>query len=66
MSCALPVIAKMDYGYFNQFLGREVDRNFWGTRTQHIVGVAGCLAVTDHLSQSAFGKDELKQGLIDF
>jgi len=62
LSCPFPscrtVIAKMDYGYFNQFLGREVDRSFWGTRTQHIVGVAGCLAVTDHLSQSAFGKDE--------
>lgn len=46
----------MDYGYFNQYLGREVDRNFWGTRTQHIVGVAGCLAVTDHLSQNIFGR----------
>lgn len=46
----------MDYGYFNQFLGREVEKNFWGTRTQHIVGVAGCLAVTDHLSQNFFGR----------
>ena len=46
----------MDYGYFNQYIGREVDRNFWGTRTQHIVGVAGCLAVTDHLSQNIFGR----------
>lgn len=46
----------MDYGYFNQFLGREVDQPFWGTRTQHIVGVAGCLAVTDHLSQQVFGR----------
>lgn len=46
----------MDYGYFNQFLGRPVDRDFWGTRTQHIVGVAGCLAVTDHLSQNLFGR----------
>lgn len=27
----------MDYGYFNKFIGREVDREFWGTRTQHIV-----------------------------
>jgi len=46
----------MDYGYFNQFIGREVDRNWWGTRTQHIVGVAACLAVTDHASQAAFSK----------
>ncbi|KAL3798847.1 hypothetical protein HJC23_004635 [Cyclotella cryptica] len=47
---------KMDYGYFNQFLGRPVDQNWWGTRTQHIVGVAACLAVTDHTSQHLFGK----------
>jgi len=46
----------MDYGYFNQFLGREVDRQFWGTRTQHIVGVAACLALTDHASQAGFAK----------
>jgi len=46
----------MDYGYFNQFLGRDVDRAFWGTRTEHIVGVAACLAVTDHASQAAFGR----------
>lgn len=46
----------MDYGYFNQFLGREVAESFWGTRTEHIVGVAACLAVTDHVSQSIFGR----------
>ena len=46
----------MDYGLFNQFLGREVGENFWGTRTEHIVGVAGCLAVTDHASQGIFKK----------
>jgi len=46
----------MDYGYFNQFIGRPIDQPFWGTRTQHIVGVAGCLAVTDHASQHLFGK----------
>lgn len=49
-------LLQMDYGYFNQFLGREVDRLFWGTRTQHIVGVAGCLAVTDHISQHLLSK----------
>lgn len=47
---------KMDYGYFNQFLGREVAEPFWGTRTEHIVGVAGCLAVTDHISQNLFSR----------
>ena len=47
---------KMDYGYFNQFIGRPVDKDFWGTRTQHIVGVAACLAVTDHTSQHFFGR----------
>ena len=41
----------MDYGYFNQLIGRPVDQPFWGTRTEHIVGVAGCLALTDHTSQ---------------
>ncbi len=46
----------MDYGYFNQFLDREVAEPFWGTRTEHIVRVAACLAVTDHASQSIFGK----------
>ena len=46
----------MDYGYFNRLLGRPVDSEFWGTRTQHIVGVAGCLALTDHASQAAFQK----------
>lgn len=47
---------QMDYGYFNQFIGREVAEPFWGTRTEHIVGVAGCLAVTDHISQNLFSR----------
>ncbi len=47
---------QMDYGYFNQFLDRPVVEGFWGTRTEHIVGVAACLAVTDHASQSIFTK----------
>lgn len=46
----------MDYGYFNQFIGREVAEPFWGTRTEHIVGVAGCLAITDHMSQGIFAR----------
>ena len=45
---------KMDYGALNQLLGREVESQFWGTRTQHIVGVAACLAATDHGSQALF------------
>lgn len=44
----------MDYGIFNQVMGRPVDQTFWGTRTEHIVGVAGCLALTDHTSQHFF------------
>lgn len=46
----------MDYGYFNQFLDRPVGETWWGTRTEHIVGVAACLAVTDHTSQAIFTK----------
>lgn len=46
----------MDYGYFNQFIDRPVGENWWGTRTEHIVGVAACLAVTDHASQAVFAK----------
>ena len=46
----------MDYGFLNSFIGREVDQPFWGTRTQHIIGVAGCLAITDHTSQALFQK----------
>jgi hypothetical protein len=49
----------MDYGYFNKLISRPVDNNFWGTRTQHIVGVAACLAATDHASQAFFSKNFL-------
>ena len=44
----------MDYVFLNRFIGREVGEEFWGTRTQHIVGVAGCLALTDHASQNLY------------
>lgn len=47
---------KMDYGILNQYLDRPVDQAFWGTRTEHIVGVAAALAVTDHASQAIFSK----------
>merc|ERR1712216_880532 len=46
----------MDYGIFNKVIGREVDQAWWGTRTEHIVGVAACLAVTDHASSALFSK----------
>jgi hypothetical protein len=46
----------MDYGFFNSFISREVDQAWWGTRTEHIVGVAACLAVTDHVSQNIFSQ----------
>jgi len=46
---------KMDYGAANQLIGREVDSKWWGTRIEHIVGVAACLAVVDHFSQGFFG-----------
>ena len=36
----------MDYGGLNRLIGREVGEEFWGTRTQHIVGVAAALALT--------------------
>lgn len=45
---------QMDYGSLNQLIGRDVDQPWWGTRTQHIVGVAACLAVADHASQRMF------------
>ena len=43
---------KMDYGILNTYLDRPVDQKFWGTRTEHIIGVAAALAVTDHASQA--------------
>ena len=45
---------KMDYGAANQLIGREIDSKWWGTRIEHIVGVAACLAVVDHFSQGFF------------
>mmetsp|Transcript_26109 Transcript_26109/g.38634 ORF Transcript_26109/g.38634 Transcript_26109/m.38634 type:complete len:206 (+) Transcript_26109:57-674(+) len=45
---------KMDYGCINKAIGRKVGKNFWGTRSEHIVGVAAALAVTDHGSAAIF------------
>ena len=53
---------KMDYGFLNKVIGREVDEEWWGTRTQHILGVAACLALTDHASQKLFS-DHLGKAL---
>ena len=46
---------KMDLGFVNGLIGREVGEDWWGTRTEHIVGVAAGLAVLDHFSQGFFG-----------
>ena len=49
----------MDYGRpINRVLGRATSpkhENWWGTRTEHIVGVAAGLTVTDYASRAAFG-----------
>ena len=45
---------KMDYGCINKVIGRKVGKNFWGTRSEHIVGVAASLAVADHGSVAIF------------
>jgi len=44
----------MDYGCINKAIGRKVGKNFWGTRSEHIVGVAAALAVADHGSAAIF------------
>jgi len=47
---------KMDYGVLNGVIGRKVQKKIWGTRLEHIVGVAAALAVTDHSSAAIFQK----------
>jgi hypothetical protein len=39
----------MDYGVLNSSLGRKVEGKFWGTRLEHIIGVAAALAVSLNL-----------------
>ena len=41
---------------FNQFLDCETAEPFWGTRKSTLWVSELCLAVTDHASQSIFGK----------
>jgi hypothetical protein len=36
----------MDYGVLNSVIGRKVGESFWGTRLEHIIGVAIALAVS--------------------
>eukprot|EP00979_Chaetoceros_neogracilis_P012478 scaffold3337_cov256-Chaetoceros_neogracile.AAC.12 len=45
---------QMDYGVVNAMIGRKVSETFWGTRTEHIIGVAAALAVADHGSAAVF------------
>ena len=46
----------MDYGVLNNVIGRKTDKKIWGTRLEHIAGVAAALAVTDHSSTAIFEK----------
>eukprot|EP00899_Mesostigma_viride_P022525 jgi/Mesvir1/3457/Mv11951-RA.1 len=39
---------KMDYGLLNRALDREVDSEWWGTRSEHIFTIAGTLTFFDH------------------
>jgi hypothetical protein len=48
------LLNKMDYGFINKVMGRKVGKHFWGTRSEHIVGVAASLAVADHGSVAIF------------
>ncbi|MBI2082027.1 MAG: hypothetical protein HYT76_00510 [Deltaproteobacteria bacterium] len=45
---------KLDYGLLNPLLGRDMYEPFWGTRLQHLVGIAGSLTLTEHVSSSIF------------
>ena len=47
---------RLDYGLLNLLYGQEVDNKIWGTRTEHILGVAACLALSDHTSQHLFSR----------
>jgi hypothetical protein len=40
----------MDYGFLNSVVGRQVGGNFWGTRLEHIIGVATAIVITGHSS----------------
>ena len=46
----------MDYGILNSALSRRTNTKIWGTRLEHILGVAATLAITDHGSAVLFEK----------
>ncbi|CAF2132737.1 unnamed protein product [Rotaria magnacalcarata] len=41
---------KLDYGFLNRLIGREVNTEWWGTRTAHIITIGLPLPIADHLS----------------
>eukprot|EP00554_Chaetoceros_debilis_P014972 CAMPEP_0194124652 /NCGR_PEP_ID=MMETSP0150-20130528/59056_1 /TAXON_ID=122233 /ORGANISM="Chaetoceros debilis, Strain MM31A-1" /LENGTH=207 /DNA_ID=CAMNT_0038818431 /DNA_START=73 /DNA_END=696 /DNA_ORIENTATION=+ len=45
---------KMDYGILNSIISRKTNTKIWGTRLEHILGVAATLAITDHGSAALF------------
>ncbi|UJR20711.1 hypothetical protein I4U23_023832 [Adineta vaga] len=47
---------KLDYGFFNRIIGREVNTEWWGTRTAHIITIGLPLAIADHLSIDMWNK----------
>jgi hypothetical protein len=47
---------KLDYGFINRVLGRPVNSEWWGTRAEHVLGIAWPLALADHLSIDLWNK----------
>ncbi|KAI9025531.1 hypothetical protein DFJ74DRAFT_705026 [Hyaloraphidium curvatum] len=47
---------KLDYGFLNRALGRPVNNEWWGTRSQHIFTIALPLSICDHLSLDMWNK----------
>lgn len=52
---------QLDYGIVNKVLGREVKNEWWGTRLEHIVGIALPLAICDHASIDLWNKVLLRK-----
>lgn len=55
-NCVLFPDKKLDHGFANRLLGREVRSEWWGTRTAHVLAIAWPLAVMDHLSIDLWNK----------
>ncbi|XP_037030666.1 uncharacterized protein LOC119070430 [Bradysia coprophila] len=47
---------KLDYGFLNRLIGREVNTEWWGTRSAHIFTIGIPLAIADHLSIDLWNK----------